>query len=376
MRRSSVFFLLSLRSARVRALLFLAVLLLAAHGPARAAIDMATTPDLLTGGADPLGSKTATMAGATEPTSNYDVLIYKDGDRVRGHLKERSATEIVFQSERFGRLVVSVKEAKVLLANGETDTMAEARARSEEAVGPFTMRSLLSVRALNAELQHFFGPWRGRFTVSTQVQTGPTDSTSEMAEVHLKRRWKEDTVQFAARYDYGKSGQVVTSDMLKAEVAWRHDFRTRLFTVYSPTLEMNRAYVDDGLPADYVLAQQEIGVGYNVLVSTERNLRVGVSENLFDQWRIVAPDSHTSKTSESAFLEADMALPWQMTVSERGVWYPPFTSSRNGWENRLELDKKLSETFTVGLRHEVRYNNPSVRVQDYTLLKILMGIDF
>ncbi|MBS0662928.1 MAG: DUF481 domain-containing protein [Verrucomicrobia bacterium] len=376
MRRTSVFFLLSFRSARVRALVTLALLILAARVPARADLDLTTTPDLLATGTDVLGSKTASMAITAEPASTFDVLIYKDGDRVRGHLKERSATEIVFISERFGRLVVPVTQAKVILANGETDTMAEERARSEEAVRPFTMRSLLSVRSLTTELQHFFGPWRGRFAVSTQVQTGPTDSTSEMAEIYLKRRWKEDTVQFAARYDYGKSGQVVTSDMLKAEVAWRHDFRTRLFTVYSPTLEMNRAYVDDGLPADYVLAQQEIGVGYNVLVSPARNLRVGISENLFDQWRIVAPESHTSKTSESAFLEADMSLPWQMSVSERGVWYPPFSTSQNGWENRFELDKKLSETFTVGLRHEMRYNNPSVRVQDYTLLKILMGIDF
>jgi hypothetical protein len=58
------------------------------------------------------------------------------------------------------------------------------------------------------------------------------------------------------------------------------------------------------------------------------------------------------------------------------VWYYSINTGKDGWENKLELDKKLSETFTVGIRHEVRYNNPGVRVQDYTLLKLLVGIDF
>jgi hypothetical protein len=42
----------------------------------------------------------------------------------------------------------------------------------------------------------------------------------------------------------------------------------------------------------------------------------------------------------------------------------------------LELNKKLTETLTAAVRHEVRHNNPDVRVQDYTRLKVLFGFDF
>ena len=93
-------------------------------------------------------------------------------------------------------------------------------------------------------------------------------------------------------------------------------------------------------------------------------------------WQTSAPESHNQSTVESLFGEADWKLPWRMTLTERGVWYYSIVTGRDGWENKVELDKKLTETFTVGVRHETRHNNPDVRVQDYTLLKLLMGIDF
>ena len=305
-----------------------------------------------------------------------DTLVYKDGDQVKGHLKERSSTEIIFQSVRFGVLHVPVADAKVILANGDDDRMAAARAHTEEAEGPFTVWSLLSLRALTTQVRDFFGPWHGRFAVSAQVVSDTTERTNYMAEAHLQRKWKQDNVQLNARYDFSETSHVVTTDVYKADLSWRHDFHGRFFSIYGPSVEYNRAFSFNGVPADYILLQQEIGAGVNVFSSAQRNLRVGIAENLFDLWQVVPPKSHNSKTAESLFLEADWKLPWQMTLTERGIWYYSFNTGRDGWENKIELDKKLTETFTVGIRHEVRYNNPGVRVQDYTLLKVLMGIDF
>lgn len=120
----------------------------------------------------------------------FDLLIYKDGDRVKGRLKERSPTEIIFLSQKFGLLHVKVADAKVLLANGEEDTVAEARARTEEAEGPFNLWSLLSMRSLTAQVRNFFGPWHGRFAVSAQVVDDTTERTNYMTEAHLQRKWK------------------------------------------------------------------------------------------------------------------------------------------------------------------------------------------
>ncbi len=126
----------------------------------------------------------------------------------------------------------------------------------------------------------------------------------------------------------------------------------------------------------YFLLQQQFGAGYTVTASPRSNLRVGLAENVFDVWETTAPESHFSKTAESVFLEADWKLPWRMTLTERGAYYYSLNSHIDGWENKLELDKKLTETFAVGIRHETRQNDPGVRVQDYTLTKFYMGIDF
>jgi hypothetical protein len=64
-----------------------------------------------------------------------------------------------------------------------------------------------------------------------------------------------------------------------------------------------------------------------------------------------------------------------MTVFQRGVWYPAHDGP-DGWENRLELNKKLTETLSTSIRHEMRRNNPDGSAQDYTRLKLLFGLDF
>jgi hypothetical protein len=108
-----------------------------------------------------------------------------------------------------------------------------------------------------------------------------------------------------------------------------------------------------------------------------RKVRVGLSENLFDIWNTTTPGSaHTSRTVESAFLETELKLPWRMSLMQRGVYYYAFGSGQNGWENRIELSKKFTETFSTSIRQEMRRYNPDGKTQDYTRLKLLFGVDF
>jgi hypothetical protein len=312
-----------------------------------------------------------------------DVLVYSDGDRIRGHLVDQSVDTWLFMSDRFGLLRVPLNDAKVVLGDPEAAAAvarakrAEARAKAEEADnGSFLRWSLRSPMALTEALGDFFGPWHGRFAFSTQIMTNTTETTNEMAEAHLTRKWPKDTVQLDARYDFSDTNHVTTTDVIKGSASWRHDFPDRLFSIYSPSVEWNRAFLVSGVPSDYVLLQQEVGMGYSLFALPKRNLRVGIAENLFDVWQTSEPASHTTSNIESLFVEADWKLPWRMTLSERGVSYYSIATGRDGWENKVELDKKLTETFSVGVRHETRRNAPEVRVQDYTLLKLLMGIDF
>jgi hypothetical protein len=319
------------------------------------------------------------------------VLIYADGDRVRGKLVERSGELWVFQSEKFGLLKVPVAAARVeSAADGVSMTpkLAPKEAVATAAPKPTSTHedsddvepagwARFTPLALTHTMREFFGPWKGRFSISLEDVSDSSSRNTTLVELHMKRTWKRDEVDGTLRYDFSQTANEATKDLIKLTGSWRRDYAYKLFSIYRPTSEYNRAFkAPDGVAVNYLLLQQEIGAGVNVFTTPQRKLRAGLSENLFDVW-VVAPDSrHAAETSESIFAELEWSLPWRLRLSERGVWYPPFRSGSEGWENRLELNKKLTETLSVAIRHETRTNNPDVRIQDYTLLRLLVGLDF
>jgi hypothetical protein len=229
---------------------------------------------------------------------------------------------------------------------------------------------------LAARLHEFFGSWHGRLAFSTEAVSDSTDRSTLSVEGRLDRKWTDNEVQLNGRYDFSQTNDITTTDMVKADGLWRHDFNKSSFVQYRPTLEWNRANFKAGVPADYLLLQQEIGTGFSLLATPARKLRVGVSENLFDVWNTSPPASHGSRTSESAFVETELRLPWGMLLTDRGVYYYSFSSQKDGWENRVELTKKFTETLSTAIRHEIRRGSPDGTAQDYTRLKLLLGLDF
>lgn len=347
----------------------LAVLLawLAAAGSARAQTEVLSPP--------------TTVTVAAKEAAKLDVLVYNDGDRVRGHLVEKSVDSWLFSSERFGLLRVPLADAHVVLATPEAEE-AIARAQAEEsrmkaeAQQNATFLASLSPWSLAQELKDFFGPWHGHFTFSTQLRSDTVETKNVSANTHLQRKWTSDDLQLNGLYDFIETNNEPTTDLLRGDAAWRHDFPDKLFSIYSPSVELNRASTYKGLPSDYFLLQQEVGLGVTLFKKPSGDLRVGLAENIFDVWQLTEPKTHEQNNAESFFLEADLKLPWRMKLTERGVWYYSFAASQSGFENKFELDKKLTETFIIGVRHEIRQNNPDVRVQDYNLLKLLIGVDF
>lgn len=341
-------------------------------------------------------------AAQTTPTTR-DTLVYKDGDRVQGKLVSESATEIVFKADRFGEVRVHAGDAVVIKAEkpggpivAESSTPAPAAAATKPAATPpvtptekknavaaeekeeeekLSIWDRFSPAVLTAKVRNFFGPWHGRVSFSTEVVSDVADRTNSSYETHLARKWKADDVQINARFDYAEANNVTTTDMIKTSAQWRHDFNKQVFAQYRPSTEWNRASTFRGLPNDYVLLQQELGMGYQFLTKPTRKLRAGVSQNLFDTWNTAPGSEHTSRGVVSTFEEAELTMPWRITVSQRGVWYP-VRAVKDGWENRFEVNKKLTETLSTSIRHEIRRNNPDGTSQDYTRLKLLFGLDF
>lgn len=329
-------------------------------------------------------------------TSLRDTLAYKDGDRVFGKLVSETKDEIVFKSDRFGELHVKTGDAVVIPGEKsvvpvvqsakpvpETAPVAakqkEAKDAEEHAEDEEKVRiwDRFSPAQLTAAVRKFFGPWHGKMAFATESVSDTTHRTDTSLETTLKRKWKEDDVQATARYDYANTNDLKTTDDLKASGSWRHDFDKREFATYRPSVEWNRLGVLNGLPNDYVLLQQELGFGYTLLTKPSRQLRVGVSENLFDVWNSQAQaDAHTSHAVVSTFEEIEFTLPWRMTLTQRGVYYPGLNNRTDGFEDRVELNKKLTETLSVGIRHEIRRHNPDGASPDYTRLRLLFGLDF
>lgn len=323
-------------------------------------------------------------APVAEPAPGPGELVYADGDRVRGRLLRREGEWLIVQSNRFGELRVAAAEVTWIPVAGVPAAPVAAKAGESaplpvtEAVGedtePAPWYHLRPVRLTQA-LRTVFGSWRGRLALSSEVVTDTTDRSAVTVEGSLRRTWKRDEVKVAARYDYSETKEVTSTDTIKGEGTWNHSLGHRWYTVYRPTLEWNRAFTTSaGVPTDYVLLQQEIGLGLSLYKGAKGKLSVGLAENLFDVWATNTRRLHESNAVESGFMETEWKLPWQITLSERGVLY--YSSGEEGWENRFQIDKKLTETLSVGLSHELRYNNPDVRISDYRRLKIMLGLDF
>lgn len=318
---------------------------------------------------------------AVQPkVEKLDELQYKDGNRVTGHYVRKEDGMLVFQSKRFGLLRVPINEAVLVLAS-PPKTAAEAAAVAAATV-PKEVDSEtgwtfadLSPLAMAHALKNFFGPWHGRLAVSTELVSDTTDRSAVSMDANIHRKWTRDEVQITGHYDYGETNNVVTVDNLKGSGLWRHDFNKWRFAQYRPTLEWDRASLLNGLPNNYVLLQQEFGVGFNLLVKPKQKLRAGVSENLFDVWNTSPTPNHSSRAVSSLFEEMDFTFPWRMTLTQRAAYYP-VPGRQDGWEDTIELNKKLTETFSVSVRHEIRENNPDGSSQDYSRLKVLFGLDF
>jgi hypothetical protein len=342
-----------------------------------------------------LGWTASGRADETEAPSR-DVLVFKDGDRVQGRLVEQKDMIIVFRSDRFGDLRVPVGAAVVIRAEKPPEPAPVAAAGETAAVPavvpvatekPPTVADRaeaekvsrwehFSSAVLTAGLRNVFGSWHGRVAISTEVVSDTADRNNLSLDAKLKRKWKADEVQLNGRYDFNRTDNLTTTDMIKGDGQWRHEFSKRSFAQYRPSLEWNRASFKNKVPTDYVLLQQEIGAGVSLLTTPARKVRVGVSENLFDVWNTTPAATHNSRAVESAFLETELKMPWSMLLTDRGVYYYSFTSRNDGWENRVELTKKFTETLSTAIRHETRQGSPDGKAQDYTRLKLLFGLDF
>lgn len=315
-----------------------------------------------------LGSLAAATPGAPSP----DVLVYRDGNRATGRLVERTGGTIVFASDRFGVLTVAASEAEVVAADAGTAKALGASAPAPTSPPP-------AETGPDNWLHRHLRPWRGQLSLALEGKREDNRRNNLLLEARARRHWTHDELRLNSRYEYTEEDSRTTTDVLKADAYWRHDLpwlKRRLFALYSPEVEYNRGYKHEGLPIDYVLFKQEVGLGVAVVDHAQRKIRVGLAENRFDLWVVSPLSAHAASYAESAFLELELQLPYGIRITDRGTWYFSGNKDEFGRENQLKITKKLSDGFILGVRHEVRRDVPASQASNYSLWRLLLGLEF
>ena len=320
------------------------------------------------------------------PTAT-DVLVYKDGDRVQGRVVYDDGKTIVFRTNRFGELSVPHSQAEVIYGSipepPQTQSHAiAAMAPSAPAQTPAEAKSEAElaeerrvIGRLSTTLRRFFGPWHGRVSFSSEAVNAADSRQNEVLEGRMNRKWVADDVELSTRYEFSSTNETTSTDITKGSVYWRHDLSRRWFTIVHPSCEWNRNYIYQEQEADYVLLQNELGGGFTFWDRPNKKLRLGLANNVYDVWN-TSGDGHTTRNVESVFIEAEFGLPWNVKLTERGIWYFSLTGGETGSESQFELSKKFSENLVLALRHEVRDNQPNIHVQNYSSWRLLLGLDF
>jgi hypothetical protein len=308
-----------------------------------------------------------------------DTLVFTNGDSLTGVLLKKEGGNIVFKSTRFGELTVPENEAVVKPA---TTTPAPAATPAQPApppAAPATTTTATTVAAGNkpapsdqaAKPAPWWKQWHGSISTSMGIDSDLTERSLVAVNGKIGRLWEQDEVQLEGSHDYTKDAGNVTMDFLKLSGMWSHRFGKKLFSEY-------RSYYEhDPVTSKASQLQQQIGIGRFLLNGGgNTKIRAGIGENLFNTWPMNEGDS-TQKSVESLFTDVSFALPWRITITGRGVYYFSISGGTDaGWEGSFEFSKKLTDSFTVGFRFEVRKSNPDPRMTDFQRTRFLLGYDF
>jgi len=288
-------------------------------------------------------------------------LHLSNGDRITGELIRREDGKIHFRSPILGDLIIAETDAAVI----ETpETPVESLAGLPPAIEQVNLRDAESVRPAAKPART---PWKGKFEFGFQNQGGRHDALNYSMRAELERKSVRNQYRFSARYLYGESSQVVSSDRQDASFRWRHEISKRVFgqTVTS--------YSSDRITDIDLNAEQNAGFGYEVFQSEKQTGSIGAG--LTAQYRKAAgADPGTTYLGE-VFQDYTFKVNGRLTFLQNlNVLYSPegrtrtlinaATSSlyRDEAENykfrfNSTLQGKLSERISINLRYEYEYDN-------------------
>lgn len=288
-------------------------------------------------------------------------LQLSNGDRITGELIRREEGKIHFRSPILGDLIIAETDAVVI---DTPDTPVESLAGLPPTIEQVDLRDAESVRPKSRARTR---PWKGKFEFGFQTQGGRHDSLNYSMRTELERKSERNHYRMSARYLYGESRQVVSSDRRDASFRWRHDISDRVFS------QTVTSYSSDAVTNVDLNAEQNAGFGYELFDGEKQSGSIGAGLTL--QYRESEGTEHGETYLGELFQDYTYKVNGRLTFLQNlNLLYSPdgrtrtlisaATSSiyRDEAENykvrfNSTLQGKLSERISINLRYEYEYDN-------------------
>lgn len=287
-------------------------------------------------------------------------LHFNNGDRITGEVVQRVDGKIHFLSPVLGNLVIAETEAVII----ETpDTPAESLAGLPPVIEQVRLRDADVPRPDPRPAPP--PKWKGKIEFGFNNQTGRTETSSLNLRGETTYAKDRSSYRVNARYLYGESTGLVTSDRRDAGFRWRHDLSGRIFA------QAVTSYFSDRVANVDINLEQNAGFGYKFHDKDRSKASVGAGLTL--QYREAAGVENGATVLGELFQDYTYKINGRLTFSQDiNALYSPDARTRTllvaapslseeaeNYKIRFNstLQGKLSERISLNLRYEYEYDN-------------------
>ncbi len=319
------------------------------------------------------------LCATTADTQERGVLVYKDGNRITGALVREQGQPIHFVSDRFGILKYTPSEAR-FEAEREEDESLVYRGKTPALPAAPTPHPPATASAPKAaqkshSTQSLIHPWKIKLNgYLDKTDDNGTQRREYLSAVRIERHTSTNQLSLDTRYEYTGRNNSIDRRRATSRGDWRHFLTPRAFTLYTPYFEYDGKNTSAGRN-DYLLNQQQAGLGYRLLTVKNYDTRIAATWSYFDL-RNYDLNTESSFSAPSLILENNLRLPWEFDLRQKGQLYYLPAQEKFGWDNESDLTKKINRTLSLTLRHQYRRDYPALGLNPINRLRLLFGLEF
>lgn len=313
-------------------------------------------------------------AGATE-------LHLQNGDKITGEVTRRAEGKIYFQSPVLGALIVNETDAVVIEV---PETPVESLAGLPPSIEQVKLREADPQRP--APKKSSEPKWKGKLEFGYQTQSGRSNVLNYSARGEAERTKGVNNYRFSARYLYGETSDVVTTDRQDASFRWRHEISERVF---GQTLS---SYTSDRVKGIDINVEQNAGLGYKFIQRERQKGSVGAGVTM--QYREAEGIEKGMTYLGEFFQDYTYKLNGRLTfLQDFNALYSPDGRARSitNLATGLPLDEeaqnfklrfngtlqgKLSEHISLNLRYEYEYDNAILDKSERTDRRVTSSLGY